>query len=296
MDLSVDLGVRLRNPAILASGILGMSLETLKRVYESGAGAVVSKSVGLEPNPGYENPTVVEVDCGYLNAIGLANPGVDSFSEELAKVDIPLFVSLYSRSAEGFRELVRRLDGFEVLGFELNLSCPHVKGVGLEVGSDPDAVYEIVRGCKRETAKPIFVKLSPMVRVVEVAESCKRAGADAVVLANTFRGMAIDVESMKPILSNRFGGLSGPAVRPMVLALVYEVYEKVKIPIIASGGVVKWEDMVEYILAGARAVEIGTGIAYRGLGIFKELLSGLEEYMRRKGFERVEELVGLAHE
>ncbi len=296
MDLSVDLGVRLRNPTILASGILGMSLETLKRVYESGAGAVVSKSVGLEPNPGYENPTVVEVDCGYLNAIGLANPGVDSFAEELAKVDIPLFVSLYSRSVEGFRELVRRLERFEVLGFELNLSCPHVKGVGLEVGSDPDAVYEIVRGCKRETAKPIFVKLSPMVRVVEVTESCKRAGADAVVLANTFRGMAIDVESMKPILSNGFGGLSGPAVRPMVLALVYEVYEKVKIPIIASGGVVKWEDVVEYILAGARAVEIGTGIAYRGLGIFKELLSGLEEYMRRKGFERVEELVGLAHE
>lgn len=273
-----------------------MSIGTLKRAYESGAGAVISKSIGLNPNPGYDNPTIVEVECGYLNAMGLPNPGVESFTEELERLDFPLLVSVYAKDAEGFSKLVKRLDKFGVIGFELNLSCPHVKGLGVDIGSDPKLVYDMVRASRRETDKPILAKLSPMVDVVEVAKVCEKAGASAVTLTNTFRGMVIDVESMSPILSNKFGGLSGPAIRPMVVALVYEVYEEVGIPIIASGGVVKWENLVEYLLAGARAVEVGTGIAYRSFDLFRELLKGLEDYMRRKGFEKVEELVGLAHE
>ena len=300
VDLTVDLrGLKMKNPLMLASGILGDSADLLLRVLESGAGAVVTKSISLEPKEGYRNPTIVALDCGYINAIGLANPGAQAFLKELEKIkdqNQPIVVSLFAESAEKFAELAKVFEGSCAKAYELNLSCPHVKGVGLEVGHDPTLVKKIVRDVKQSSTKPIFVKLSPnLPNIVEVAAAAEKAGADAITATNTIRAMAIDVEAAQPILSNKVGGLSGPALKPISLRCVYEIYEHVKIPIIGSGGIFTWRDAVEYLLAGASALQVGSAVAYEGLGVFRKICEGLASYLESKGFRSVAEVVGLAH-
>ncbi|MEM2760832.1 MAG: dihydroorotate dehydrogenase [Nitrososphaerales archaeon] len=296
-DLSVDIGgLHIRNPTILASGILGISYEVLKRVYEAGAGAVVSKSISIEPREGYKNPTVVSVEGGYLNAIGLSNPGVDAFVREINNSDIPIIVNLVGSTDNEFVSMVKKFDGLNVVAYELNLSCPHVEKVGLEVGDDPELVSKIVRSMKSNTSKPVIAKVGlGSSDIMETARVAKESGADAITAINTIRAMAINIETGMPFLSNRIGGLSGKAIKPVAVRCVYEISKNINIPVIGCGGVYSWEDAVEFMLAGASAVQMGSVIGDKWLGAFTNITRGIDKYIAKKGMSSVMELVGIAH-
>lgn len=299
-SLEVDVaGLRLRNPTILASGVLGTTAPLMARVYEEGAGAVVTKSVGLEPRKGYPNPTLVEVQGGYLNAMGLANPGAREFSKEIREAKeggVTVIGSVYGYTAEGYAKAAAIVESAGADAIELNLSCPHVEETGVEIGTRPDLVSGVVRAVKGSISVPVFAKISASYpRTSELAKVIEDGGGDGITAINTMRAMAIDVEIRRPILSNLFGGLSGPAIKPIAVGCVYDVYENVSIPILGAGGVTDWRDAVEFLLAGASGVQVGTAIASRDLGVFKEIQSGLEVYLSDNGFQSVREIVGLAH-
>jgi len=284
---------------MLASGILGMSGLTLKRVVDAGAGAVVTKSVGLEPREGYPNPTVVQTECGLLNAVGLPNPGVHYFSDEIREakeLGVPIIVSVYGFSSEEFAEAARVAVEAGADAIELNVSCPHVEKTGAEIGQSPRLVAEIVKKVKGRVDKPVFAKLTPNVAdIAEVAKVAAEAGADAITAVNTVRAMIIDVETARPILANRIGGLSGTAIKPIAVRCVYEVYREVDVPVIGCGGISTWQDAAEFMLAGASAVQIGTAIAFNGLDVFKSVTKGVDAYLKKRGFRSVKEIVGLSH-
>lgn len=285
-------GLNLRNPVMLASGILGSYVSSLNRIAEH-AGAVVTKSVGLKGREGYKNPCVLKLECGFLNAVGLASPPARDFARELEGFNrlCPLIVSLFGSSPEEFKELV---EIFEVAdAFELNFSCPHAKGLGLEVGMDFDLVYEIVKTLKGKTEKPVFAKLSANLDYVELAKVCESAGVDGVVVTNTLRGLAIDIVAKKPILSNVSGGLSGKAIKPIALKCVWDLFEEVEVPVIGCGGISNWKDVVEFMLAGAVAVQVGS-IFYYGYDVIQKILEGLKSYLRINRLS-LDEIVGLAH-
>lgn len=292
-------GLKLANPTMLASGILGLSGLTLKRVADAGAGAVVTKSVGLEPREGYPNPTVVQAECGLLNAVGLPNPGVQYFSEEIREakeLGVPIIVSVYGFSSEEFAEAARVAVEAGADAIELNVSCPHVEKTGAEIGQSSQLVAEIVKKVKGRVDTPVFVKLTPNVAdIAKVAKAAAEAGADAITAINTVRAMIIDVETTRPILANKIGGLSGTAIKPIAVRCVYEVYREVDIPVIGCGGISTWRDAVEFMLAGASAVQIGTAIAFNGLDVFKSVTKGVDAYLKKRGFRSVKEIVGLAH-
>jgi len=292
-------GVKLENPLMNASGILGLTSYSLVRLAEAELGALVTKSVGLEARPGSPNPTVVEVPVGLINSMGLPNPGLEAFKAELkealAKIRKPLFVSVFGFNLREYGEVVRRLEGFPVAGFELNVSCPHVGGVG-EIGGNPEALEEAVKEARASTEKPLLVKLSPnLSSFAEAARLVEKAGADGIVATNTIRAMVIDLEAGRPLLAGVYGGLSGPALKPVALRCVYEAYEAVKIPIVGCGGIFTWRDALEYFMAGASAIQVGTALAYQGLEVFRSLLSGLSAYLEEKRIEDLSELVGVAH-
>lgn len=299
--LGVDLaGLRLANPTMLASGILGYSVETLANIAKAGAGAVVTKSVSQKPREGYANPTVVQADCGLINAVGLPNPGIEEFAKEIrgAKtvLRVPLVVSVFGFSVEEYASVARKAVGAGADGVELNVSCPHVKETGSEIGQNPKIVTQVIRKVKASVNKPVLVKLSPNVTSMpDIACAAVRAGADALTVMNTVKAMAIDVETTMPILANRVGGLSGAAVKPIALRHVYDVYEQVDVPIVACGGISDWRDAVEFLLAGASAVQIGTAIADEGLGVFKAVTRGIGAYLKKKHWRSVSEIVGLSH-
>jgi|YelNatPaOPRAMG01_1025707.scaffolds.fasta_scaffold68413_2 dihydroorotate dehydrogenase (NAD+) catalytic subunit len=292
----------LRSPLIVASGVLGSSGSLIKNVSENpSVGAVVTKTVTYKPRNGYENPTVVDLGYGFLNAMGLPNPGYLDYKVELASIkrdlEVPLIVSIGPSNGEEAGKMVEALNSVAD-GFEVNVSCPHAKNLGLEVGSDVQTVRKIVKAVRESTGKPVLVKISPNVTdFVDVARSAVDAGADAITAINTVRGMAIDVNAMKPVLSNLYGGLSGKAIHPVAVRIVYELYEKLEVPIVGCGGVYDWKDAVELMLAGATAVQIGSAIAYRkmSLNVFNEIEKGIIEYLTTKGFSSIRELVGLAH-
>ena len=293
-------GLKLKNPTALASGILGYSAESLESIVEGGAGAVVTKSIGLTPRIGYPNPTVVQVKCGLINAMGLPNPGIEAYVQEIrhAKtvLSVPLIVSVYGFSAQEYAITAKKAAEAGADAVELNVSCPHVKETGSEIGQNPEILTKVVKKVKAAVHKPVFVKLSPNVTdIVEVAEAAVKAGADALTAINTVRAMAIDVETALPVLSNRRGGLSGPAIKPIALRCVYDIYEKVKKPIMGCGGITSWRDAVEFFLAGASAVQIGTAIALKNPGVFKAINRGVDAYLKKKGFGSVKEIVGLSH-
>ena len=293
-------GLKFRNPVLLAAGILGMTAESLIRVAEAGAGGLVTKSIGLKPRKGYPNPTVVQVSCGLINAMGLPNPGIKTFSEEIRevkrRVKVPLIVSVYGYSAEEFAETAELAVEAGADAVELNVSCPHVEGTGGEIGQNPELLKEVVSKVKRRISKPIFVKLSPNVTdIAYLAEIAVKAGADAITAINTVRAMKIDIKTGRPILANRIGGLSGPAIKPIAVRCIYEIYERVRVPIFGCGGILNWRDAIELILAGASAVQIGTAIAVKDLEVFRTIPKGIEKYIRRKGFGSVKEIVGLSH-
>jgi len=296
-SLKASLGrFELVNPIVLASGVLGVTVASLRRAIDSGAGGAVSKSIGLEPREGYVNPTVVATDCGLLNAVGLSNPGARAFSEELARGEkLPIIVSIFGGGPAEFSRVVEILNGNEFLAYELNLSCPHVEGVGTEIGHDPEVVASVVKAVKSKTSKPVFAKLSPNThRLVDVAKAAVDSGADGLTAINTLSAMTIDTETFRPILTHKKGGLSGGAIRPVAIRCVYDLYENLKVPIMGCGGVSSWEGAAEFLLAGASAVQVGTAM-YAGYGVLREITRGLDEYMKRKKFRRLEDIIGLGH-
>lgn len=292
-------GLNLENPTILASGILGYTVDSFRRVELEGAGAIVTKSIGLVPRDGYENPTIVQLNSGLINAMGLPNPGIDYYINEIihAKdlLEIPLIVSVYGYQPDEYAIIAKKAVNAGADAIELNVSCPHVKETGMEIGQNPKILTKVIKSVKKIISKPVIVKLSPNVSdIVAIGKCAVAAGADALTAINTLRAMAIDIETSQPILSNKIGGLSGPPIKSIAIRCVYELYENLKIPIIGCGGITNWKDAVEFILAGASAIQIGTGIASKDLAIFKAINQGILKYLKKKD-RSISEIVGLSH-
>lgn len=294
-ELDVSLcGLELRNPLILASGFLGTTKSILQKVYDSGAGAVTTKSLGPKKNPGHENPTVTGYGNGVMNAVGLSCPSPEAALKEFSGIDFPLVVSIYGKAPEDYGTLVKK---FASIGsaYELNISCPNV--AGKLISTDPDLTAQTVAAAKKQTKKPIFAKLTPNVTdIAPIAKAAEKAGADAITAINTLGpGMVIDINLRKPVLTNKRGGLSGPPIKPIAVRCVYDIFEAVKIPIIGLGGVNSAEDAIELILAGATCVGIGSAIAYQDLPAFKAISAGIGSYLKTNS-TTLGEIRGAAHE
>lgn len=293
-------GVEFRNPLMLAAGVMGSNASSMNWILKSGAAGVVSKSFSLEPNPGYANPTTVGVECGIINAIGLSNPGAENFKEELKRIDRKgnvSIASIYGATPEEFSKLVLKIEDYVDM-IELNISCPHaMEGYGASIGQDANLTHKIVSAAKDSANKPVIAKLTPNVTdIVEIAVAAQDAGADALTLINSLGpGMKINIDVARPVLSNKFGGMSGKAIKPIALRNVYTVYDNVDIPIIGVGGISNFGDVVEFLFAGARAVQIGTSIMDEGVEVFGKINKDLEEFMNKKGYESIDEMIGLAH-
>ena len=289
--------IQLDKPVMLASGILGISLDVFNRLYTSGAGAVVTKSLSTEPWEGYPNPTIFSVKGGgWINAVGLSNPGAPNFAKMIEpNQNVPIIVSLVGSIPEDFEMMIKQFENCKVLAYELNLSCPHVAKVGLEVGDDPELVKKIVTAVKNTTAVPVIAKVGlGTSNYLNTVSTAIDSGIDAITAINTVRATAIDVETQRPILSNKFGGLSGTPIKPIALRCVYEISSKYNVPIIGCGGISTWEDAIEFFLAGASAIQLGSAIGDNWIGVFDEINKGILQYMQRKGFSTIKDMVGLA--
>jgi dihydroorotate dehydrogenase (NAD+) catalytic subunit len=294
-------GLNLPNPTILASGVLGFSAESFNRVAKGGAGAVVSKSIGVEARIGYPNPTVVQAESGLINAMGLPNPGIAEYTGEIeyAKtiLRIPLIVSIFGYTEDEYATVADKAVNAGADAVELNVSCPHVQFTGAEIGQNPKLLAQVVEKVKATISKPVIVKLTPNVADIAVlAKAAVKAGADALTAVNTLKAMAINADTMHPILSNIKGGLSGAAIKPVALRCVYDIREELPdVPIIGCGGIGNWRDAVEFMLAGASAVQVGTAVAWEDTSVFQDITKGLETYLRQKHVGSVKEFVNLAH-
>jgi len=301
VDLSVRIGdVVFKKPVMVASGTFGYGKEYAEFFDLGLLGAVMVKGVSLEPWPGNPLPRIVETPSGMLNAIGLQNPGVEAFIRDylpfLREFDVRVIVNVIGKSVDEYVAVVRRLD--EAGGadaYELNISCPNIKEGGIAFGVDPRLAAEVVGAVRRATARPVIPKLSPNVTDIKaMARACEDAGADAVSAVNTFLGMAIDVDAEKPVLANGVGGLSGPAIRPLAVRMVWDVYEAVQIPIIGMGGIAGLRDALEFVLAGATAFAIGTA-NFVAPALSTEIARDLAGVVQKKGLGRFADLVGRAH-
>jgi len=297
-SLSTSIGtLTLERPTILASGILGISLDIFERLYRSGAGAVVTKSLSKEPWDGYVNPTIFSVKGGgWLNAVGLANPGATEFSNMISKShEVPIIVSLVGSTEDDFDFMVKQFENCKISAYELNLSCPHVAKVGLEVGDDVELVKKIVKKVKSNTNVPVIAKVGlGTTNYLDTVGAACEAGADGITAINTIRAMAIDVETQKPILSNKIGGLSGTPIKPIAVRCVYEISSKFDVPIIGCGGISTWQDAVEFILAGASAVQFGSVLGEHWTEVFAEINNGIKNYMHKNGYSKMSEMIGNA--
>ena len=272
---------------------------SMTRIFKSGAGGIVTKSIGLKPREGYNNPSAVELECGLLNAMGLPNPGIDEFKDEiiqLKKAKIPIIGSIFGSNSKEFTILANKMQDSGADALELNMSCPHAKGYGLEIGSDSKIVEEITSNVKKSVSIPVFVKISPnLTDISKIAQSAEKGGADAIVAINTVKAMKIDIETQRPILSNKIGGYSGKAIKPIGIRCVYEIYKKIDIPIIGVGGITTGEDAIEYIMAGASAVQIGSAVYYRGINTFDKICKEMKAWMKKNNYKKIDELIGVAN-
>ncbi len=297
VDLSVDIGgMRLRNPVMTASGTCGYGEELAPYMDLRRLGAIVVKGLSLKPRPGNPPPRMTEVPSGLINSIGLQNIGVEAFVRDklpsLMDLGVPVIANIFGEDVEEYCLLARRLDGSGVAAIELNISCPNVKKGGMEFGRIPEEAHDLVREVRRATGLPIITKLSPNVRdIKEMAMAVEEAGTDAISLINTIPAMAIDVERRRPRLSSIIGGLSGPAIRPIAVRMVWEAYQAVKVPIIGVGGIMGASDALEFVIAGACAVQIGTA-TFIDPAVCEKVLKGIEEYMDRHGIRRFVDLIG----
>lgn len=287
------------NPVAVASGTFGYGREYESYVDISSIGAVIVKGTTLEPRVGNPPPRIIETPAGMLNAIGLENPGIDVFLDKhlpyLIARNATVIVNIAGNSIEDYAAIAARLEGRPGLaGIELNISCPNVKKGGLQFGTDPVMVKQVVQAVKSETSLPVMPKLSPNVTdIVAIARAAQEGGADALAMVNTLLGMAIDINKRRPVLANIFGGLSGPAIKPVALRMIYQVYREVDIPILGGGGIMNTGDALEFIMAGASAISLGTA-NFVNPRISSEVAVGLREYMISNRVEKVSDLVGVA--
>lgn len=292
-------GITLEKPGMVASGIMDETGPSMVRMLENGAGAVVTKSVGLVPNAGHANPCFMEVEGGYVNAMGLPNPGIELFKEEM-EVAVPkgrIIGSVYGATPDDFSTLAGKMEDYGACAVELNLSCPHAKGYGMEVGTDPAMVKAIVSAVKSTVSIPVWAKLTPNTHILaDIGRSVQDAGGDAVVAINTLKAMVISPEFARPILSNKFGGLSGSAVKPVGVRAIYDLRSVLDIPLIGVGGITNWRDAAEYIMAGASAFQVGSAIGTVGIDVFDRINGGLSAFMDEYGYSSIQSMVGVAHE
>jgi len=290
-------GVEFENPVWTASGTFGFGLEYAPYLDLNQIGAICVKGLSIKPREGNDPPRIWETPCGMLNAIGLQNPGVEYFLNEivpkLKSYRCRVIANIYGSTVEEYVAVAKEISGADgVDAVELNISCPNVKKGGLAFGVDPVEAARLTEEVKKVLDKPLIVKLSPNVTdIVEIARAIESAGADALSAINTLLGMAIDIRRRKPRLKNKFGGLSGPAIKPVAVRMVYQVSRAVKIPVIGIGGISTWEDAVEFFLAGAHAVQVGTANFFNPKAV-EEIVEGIKKYMKEEGFKNVEEMVG----
>ncbi len=300
VSLRTEIGsIALDRPGMVASGIMDETGPSLARMIECGCGAVVTKSVGLEPNAGHANPCFTEVPGGYVNAMGLPNPGIELFKEEMdvATKAGKVVGSIYGATPDDFSKLAGRMEDYGACAVELNLSCPHAKGYGMEVGTDPAMVKSIVSAVKSSVSIPVWAKLTPNTHILaDIGRAVQDAGGDAVVAINTLKAMVIEPEFARPILSNKFGGLSGAGIRPVGVRAIYDLRTVLDIPLIGVGGITDWRDAAQYIMAGACAFQIGSAVGTEGPEVFDKVNKGLEKFMEDYGYDSVASMVGVAHD
>ncbi|WP_414714993.1 dihydroorotate dehydrogenase [Sporomusa sp.] len=298
--LSVDIaGIKMKTPVMTASGTFGFGLEYSDFVDLNQVGAVVVKGTTLAPKAGNSGRRMAETPAGMLNSIGLENPGVEELVTQimpkLAKYQVPVIVNISGNTVEEYGELAARLNQSGVAGLEVNISCPNVKQGGIAFGTCPDSAAEVVKAVKAKTNLPVIVKLSPNVTdIVLMAKAVEAAGADAVSLINTLLGMAIDIRTWRPVLGNTVGGLSGPAVKPVAVRMVWQVAKAVNVPVIGMGGIMTAADAIEFMLAGASAVAVGTA-NFVNPYVSVEVAEGIKGYLAERGLQHVGELVGQAN-
>ena len=290
--------LKLNSPLILASGILGVSYSTMKRLIDTGIGAITTKSIGPRPRKGYKNPSIIEVYPGtFLNSVGLGNPGIDNFMreiKEIKKFKFPLIVSVFGDTIESYIKVALKAEQAGANAIEINISCPHAEVSS--IGINKNLTFSIVKSMKEVLKVPLFVKLNPNVtNLGEIALAAQNGGADAVVAINTLATMKVDINTKRPILSHGSGGLSGKAIHPIAVKMVYDLYKILEIPIIGCGGASNWQDVIEFILVGASAVQIGT-VLTQGLDIVTDIINGLKIFLSDNEWNSISELKGLAHE
>lgn len=297
VDTRVDLGgMKLRNPVLTASGTFGYGSEFAPFLDLRRIGGFVAKSLTLEPRAGNPPPRIAETPAGMLNAIGLENVGVEAFVAEklpLLPDEVAVVASVFETEIEGYAEVCKRLSGApRVVGLEINASCPHVKSGGIEFGQSPRLLGQLVRETRRASSLPLMIKLSPNVTsIAEMARVCEAEGADAIALVNTLQAMDVDVETRRPVLRNVLGGLSGPAIRPVALRMVWQASRSVGLPVCGIGGIATAEDALKFLLCGATAVQVGTA-NYLNPSAAGEVADGLEAWAASHGVERLADLVG----
>jgi dihydroorotate dehydrogenase (NAD+) catalytic subunit len=300
VDMSVNLGgLQMQNPVAVASGTFGYGREYQPYMDISEIGAVIVKGTTLEPRCGNPPPRIYETPAGMLNAIGLENPGIEVFLQEylpsLMEEGVTVVANLAGNSVDEYALITRIIDNHPgIAAIELNISCPNVKQGGMQFGTDPRLVRQVVEAVKKETRLPVIPKLSPNVSdIVSIAKAARDGGADALSMINTLMGMAVDIDKRKPVLGNVFGGLSGPAIKPVALRMIYQVYKEVDLPILGGGGISNTRDALEFIMVGASAVSIGTG-NFVNPSLAQEIAQGLENYLMEQGLSNIQELVGVA--
>ncbi len=296
--MSIDIaGIKLKNPVMAASGTFGYGEEFVRIVDLNRLGGIITKGISIKPMEGNSPPRIVETASGMINSIGLQNVGLQAFIRDkvpfLRQFKTPVIASIFGGTAGEFRELAKRLDDVPgIAGLELNISCPNVAKGGVLFGADPKMAHLVVRTVKRSAHRPIIVKLSPNVTdITLIAKAVEEAGADGISLINTLMAMAVDPQSRRPLLDNIIGGLSGPAIKPVALRLVWEAVNAVQIPVIGIGGIMTPEDALEFIIAGACAVQVGTA-NFVNPNACVEIIDGIEAYLVKNGFQHINELVG----
>ena len=299
-DIKVSIGsLELKNPVMTASGTFGYGEEFDSLVNLHRLGAIIAKGISLLPMQGNPPPRIAETACGMLNAIGLENVGLERFLTEkltfLKTIETPLVANILGDTIEDYEQLAKRLDEEEkVAAVEVNISCPNVKQGGVAFGTDPDMAHAVTKAVRNHFSRPVIVKLSPNVTdIALIGRAVEEAGADALSLINTVLGMAIDIESCKPKLANTFGGLSGPAIKPIALRMVWQVAASVSIPIIGIGGISTTEDAIEFFLAGATAIQVGTA-NFINPQATEEIIEGIELYLNKNGIASIEDIIGKA--
>jgi len=306
MNLSVQLapqnkkGLPLTNPVMTASGTFGYGMEYEHLFNIQKLGAIVCKGTTLEPRDGNPQPRLAETAYGMLNSIGLQNIGVDALIKDKTPAwagwQVPVIVNIAGRTIDDYGVLATKLDKVAgVAGLEVNISCPNVKAGGAEFGANPESAAKVTAAVRKATSLPVIVKLTPNTgEIVQIAQAVVAAGADALCLINTVKGMSIDVKTHKPLLGNGYGGLSGPAIKPVALFIVYEVFKVVNIPIIGCGGITNATDAIEFLMAGASGIQVGTA-SFVNPRAPMDVLEGIEKYLRENKIEDIRELIGIAH-